>query len=342
MQSTSSKTKSVANIIRRVDPILFFERFGVLIFMILLLIFFQSQNSNFLSQRNILNILTEVSIYGIMAVGMTFVILTAGIDLSVGSILAVCAILAAKLIKGDNFTVVDANAWGGMSWLIGLAICMVMGTVIGWLHGLGVTRLRLPPFIVTLGGMTIWRGLTLVINDGAPIAGFDNGYLWWGQGRILGIAVPVWIFALVSVLGWLALHKTRWGRFVYAIGGNPEASRLAGVNVKRVLVSVYVIIGCLAGLAGFILSARLGSAEAVAGISYELRVIASVVIGGTSLMGGYGRISGTVIGAIIMGVLINGLVLMNVSAYYQQIITGLIIILAVSFDTYAKSRRGAL
>ena len=151
-----------------IDPIAFFERFGVLIFMILLLIFFQMQNSNFLSERNIFNILTEVSIYGIMAVGMTFVILTAGIDLSVGSILAVCAMTAAYVIKGDNFTTVDPGAWGGMSWLIGLGICLAMGTAIGFLHGLGVTRLRLPPFIVTLGGMTIWRGLTLVINDGAP------------------------------------------------------------------------------------------------------------------------------------------------------------------------------
>ena len=158
-----------------IDPIAFFERFGVLIFMILLLIFFQMQNSNFLSERNIFNILTEVSIYGIMAVGMTFVILTAGIDLSVGSILAVCAMTAAYVIKGDNFTTVDPGAWGGMSWLIGLGICLAMGTAIGFLHGLGVTRLRLPPFIVTLGGMTIWRGLTLVINDGAPIAGFDGG-----------------------------------------------------------------------------------------------------------------------------------------------------------------------
>ena len=293
MTQMISKTQAPVKRAGRIDPIAFFERFGVLIFMILLLIFFQSQNSNFFSERNIFNILTEVSIYGIMAVGMTFVILTAGIDLSVGSILAVCAMTAAYVIKGDNFTTVDPNAWGGMSWLIGLGICLAMGTAIGFLHGLGVTRLRLPPFIVTLGG-------------------------------------------------YLALHKTRWGRFVYAIGGNPEAARLAGVNVKRVLVSVYVLIGCLAGLAGFILSARLGSAEAVAGISFELRVIASVVIGGTSLMGGYGRIGGTIIGSIIMGILINGLVLMNVSAYYQQIITGLIIVLAVAFDTYAKSRRGAL
>ncbi|PJG58007.1 ABC transporter permease [Aeromonas cavernicola] len=326
----------------RFDPIAFFERFGVLIFMLLLLIFFQSQNSNFMSERNIFNILTEVSIYGIMAVGMTFVILTAGIDLSVGSILAVCSMLAAYVIKGDNFTSVDPEAWGGLSWLLGLVICLAMGTAIGLLHGLGVTRLKLPPFIITLGGMTIWRGLTLVINDGAPIAGFDPDYRWWGRGELLGVPVPIWVFLLVAIGGYLALHKTRWGRFVYAIGGNPEAARLAGVNVKQVLVSVYVVIGCLAGLAGFILSARLGSAEAVAGISFELRVIASVVIGGTSLMGGYGRISGTLIGAIIMGILINGLVLMNVSAYYQQIITGLIIILAVAFDTYAKSRRGAL
>ncbi|MBJ9300224.1 ABC transporter permease [Citrobacter freundii] len=328
MTQIISKTQVPAKRGGRLDPIAFFERFGVLIFMILLLIFFQLQNSNFLSERNIFNILTEVSIYGIMAVGMTFVILTAGIDLSVGSILAVCAMTAAYVIKGDNFTTVDPNAWGGMSWLIGLGICMAMGTAIGFLHG--------------LGGMTIWRGLTLVINDGAPIAGFDAGYRWWGRGELLGISIPIWIFALVAIGGYLALHKTRWGRFVYAIGGNPEAARLAGVNVKRVLVSVYVLIGCLAGLAGFILSARLGSAEAVAGISFELRVIASVVIGGTSLMGGYGRIGGTIIGSIIMGILINGLVLMNVSAYYQQIITGLIIVLAVAFDTYAKSRRGAL
>lgn len=283
------KTQVPVKRVGRIDPIAFFERFGVLIFMILLLIFFQSQNSNFFSERNIFNILTEVSIYGIMAVGMTFVILTAGIDLSVGSILAVCAMTAAYVIKGDNFTTVDPNAWGGMSWLIGLGICLTMGTAIGFLHGLGVTRLRLPPFIVTLGGMTIWRGLTLVINDGAPIAGFDQGYRWWGRGELLGISIPIWIFAIVAIGGYLALHKTRWGRFVYAIGGNPEAARLAGVNVKRVLVSVYVLIGCLAGLAGFILSARLGSAEAVAGISFELRVIASVVIGGTSLMGGYPR-----------------------------------------------------
>lgn len=326
----------------KIDFIAFFERFGVLIFLVLLIIFFQSQNGAFLSQRNIYNVLTEVSIFGIMAVGMTFVILTAGIDLSVGSILAVTAMFAAYIIKGDNTVTVEASAWGGMSWLIGLTICVGLGTLIGWLHGLGVTKLKLPPFIVTLGGMTIWRGITLVINNGSPIAGFDAGYRWWGRGDVFSIPVPVIIFAVVAIVGYFALHKTRWGRYVYSVGGNPEAARLAGVNINRTLVSVYVVIGALAGLAGFILSARLGSAESVAGVSFELRVIASVVIGGTSLMGGYGRITGTIFGSIIMGVLINGLVLMDVSAYYQQIIMGLIIILAVTFDTYAKSRRGAI
>lgn len=324
------------------DPIAFFERFGVLIFLFLLIIFFWLQNSAFLSERNIFNVLTEVSIFGIMAVGMTFVILTAGIDLSVGSILAVCAIFAAHIIKGTNTITVEQGAWGGYSWLIGITICLAMGTAIGWLNGIGVTKLKLPPFIVTLGGMTIWRGLTLVINDGAPIAGFDRGYRWWGRGDIFNVPVPVIIFAIVAIIGYLALHKTRWGRYVYAVGGNPEAARLAGVNINRTLISVYVVMGALAGLAGFILSARLGSAESIAGVGYELRVIASVVIGGTSLMGGYGRVTGTIFGSIIMGVLINGLVLMDVSAYYQQIIIGLVIILAVSFDTYAKSRRGAM
>lgn len=342
MSATFLKNLGIVDDKGKIDFIAFFERFGVLIFLILLIIFFQSQNGAFLSQRNIFNVLTEVSIFGIMAVGMTFVILTAGIDLSVGSILAVCAMFAAYIIKGDNTVTVESGAWGGMSWLLGLGICLALGTFIGWLHGLGVTKLKLPPFIVTLGGMTIWRGVTLVINNGSPIAGFDEGYRWWGRGDLFGVPIPVLIFCLVAIVGYFALHKTRWGRYVYSVGGNPEAARLAGVNINRTLVSVYVVIGALAGLAGFILSARLGSAESVAGVAFELRVIASVVIGGTSLMGGYGRITGTIFGSIIMGVLINGLVLMDVSAYYQQIIMGIIIILAVSFDTYAKSRRGAI
>lgn len=334
---------SKSKVDNKFDFINFFERFGVFIFLVILLVFFQSQNGNFLSSRNIFNILTEVSIYGIMAIGMTFVIITTGIDLSVGSILAFCAILAAYVIKDGEFVLVVQDQWGGYSWLIALVICLVVGTFIGFLHGLGITKLKIPPFIVTLGGMTIWRGATLIVNNGSPISGFDAGYRWWGRGDLFGIVpVPVAVLIVVVIIGYIALHKTKWGRFVYSVGGNTEAARLAGVDINKTLISVYTVIGLLAGLSGFILSARLGSAESIAGVSFELRVIASVAIGGTSFLGGYGKVSGTVLGSLIMGVLINGLVLMGISAYWQQVIMGIIIILAVSFDTYAKSRRGAI
>jgi inositol transport system permease protein len=202
------------------------------------------------------------------------------------------------------------------------------------------TKFRIPPFIVTLGGMTVWRGATLLIGAGSPISGFDAGYTWWGNGAILSVPVPVLVLLVVAVSGYIALRYTPYGRHVYAAGGNPEAARLTGLRVDRVVTSVYAIMGFLAGLAGFIQSARLSSAEATAGLGFELTVIAAVVIGGTSLMGGIGGIAGTVVGTILIGVLLNGLVIMNVNPYYQQIIIGIIIVLAVGFDTYAKSRRG--
>lgn len=337
MTQMISKTQAPVKRAGRIDPIAFFERFGVLIFMILLLIFFQSQNSNFFSERNIFNILTEVSIYGIMAVGMTFVILTAGIDLSVGSILAVCAMTAAYVIKGDNFTTVDPNAWGGMSWLIGLGICLAMGTAIGFLHGLGVTRLRLPPFIVTLGGMTIWRGLTLVINDGAPIAGFDQGYRWWGRGELLGISIPIWIFAIVALGGYLALHKTRWGRFVYAIGGNPEAARLSGLRITRYKVAAYVIASLLAGLGGILLASRIGSSQVNAGGGYLMDAVAAAWIGFSLAGSGKPNALGTLVGAVILGVLSNGLVMLSVPYYAMDIIKGLVLAGALAL-TYFQRR----
>ena len=284
------------------------------------------------SPRNITNILTEVSIYGIIGVGMTYVILTGGIDLAVGSLLAFSAMCGAYLVRalgGDFF----------MSWLVALLVSCAVGTAVGYLHGTVTTKLNVPPFIVTLGGMTVWRGATLIINDGGPISGFNAGYGWWGRGAILGVPVPVFVFFVVAAAGYVVLRYTRYGRQVYAVGGNPEAARLSGVGVSVVVGSVYVITGFLTGLAGFLLSARFGSAEAVAGVGYELRVIASVVIGGTSLFGGMGGVGGTVIGALLIGVLINGLVILNVSAYYQQVIIGSIIVLAVAFDTFAKISR---
>jgi len=218
----------------------------------------------------------------------------------------------------------------------------LVGVAGGWLQGISITRLKVPPFVVTLGGLSVFRGAALLIAGGGPISGFDQAYVRWGQGMI-GIApvlvpVPVVVFLVFAVLGQIVLSYTRFGRHVYAVGGNPEAARLAGLPVRRVLVSVYVIVGFFAGLAGFVLSARLNSSEAVAGIGYELTVIASVVIGGTSLFGGSGSVWGTVVGAALIGVLLNGLVLLNVSPYIQQIIIGVIIVLAVAFDQFAKSR----
>jgi inositol transport system permease protein len=322
------------------------EKFGVFLFLVLLILFFTSQNPRFLSVRNIFNILADVSIYGIMAVGMTFVILTGGIDLSVGSLLALCAMCGALVVKGTSeasrFAVADPQAFGGFSWLIALLTCIGIGTSAGYLQGIASTKLRVPPFIVTLGGMTVWRGATLVLGGGSPISGFDPAYRFWGTGQVLGVPVAVMVFVVVVLVGLILLRCTRYGRQVYAVGGNPEAARLSGLRVSRVLTSVYSIMGFLAGLGGFVLSARLSSAEAVAGEGYELRVIASVVIGGTSLFGGLGGIGGTVVGTVLIGVLLNGLVIMNVSPYYQQVIIGVIIVLAVAFDTFVKSRRGSL
>jgi inositol transport system permease protein len=262
---------------------------------------------------------------------MTYVILTGGIDLAVGSLLAFAAISGAFLMQalgGDFF----------MGWLVAMLAACAVGTMAGYLHGKVVTRFGVPAFIVTLGGLTVWRGATLIVNDGAPVSGFNEGFRWWGRGDVLGVPVPVLVFLVVALVGYITLRYTRYGRQVYAVGGNPEAARLSGLCVQSVVLSVYVITGFLAGLAGFLLSARLGSAEAVAGTGYELRIIASVVIGGTSLFGGLGGVGGTIVGALLIGVLINGLVIMNVSAYYQQVVIGIIIVLAVGFDTYAKSR----
>lgn len=308
-----------------------FHRYGTIVFLLLMVAFFASQNDHFLSARNLTNILAEVSIYGIIAVGMTFVIVTAGVDLSVGSLLAFAGMVGAYLAQASGLS-------GGSEALIALGGAVVIGGLAGLLHGGAVTAFAIPPFIVTLGGLTIWRGATLMLNDGAPISGFGATYLWWGSGVILGVPVPVAVFAAVAAIAIVVERYTRYGRQIYAVGGNAEAARLSGINVNLVLTSVYIIVGLLSGLAGFLLSARLGSSEAVAGVGYELRVIASVVIGGTSLMGGRGKISGTLVGALLIGVLTNGLVIMHVSAYLQQIAIGLIILAAVAFDTYARRR----
>jgi inositol transport system permease protein len=322
------------------DAFGFIARFAPLIFLLVLMAIFAIAEPRFLSSINLFNVMRQVSITGLLAIGMTFVILTAGIDLSIGSLLAFAGLVAAAVAKGgmqDRFTVGDEAI--GYGWHLAALAAIIVGIVGGYLQGLAITKLKVPPFVVTLGGMSVFRGAALLFASGGPISGFEPSFGWWGQGKIGPVPVPVIIFLVAAVIAHIVLRYTRYGRRVYAVGGNPEAARLSGLNVNAIICSVYVIMGFFAGLGAFVLSARLNSAEAVAGTGYELAVIASVVIGGTSLFGGVGTIFGTVIGALLIGVLLNGLVLMNVSSYIQQIIIGVIIVLAVAFDTFAKSRR---
>jgi inositol transport system permease protein len=324
------------------DVIGLVARFAPLVFLVVLMAGFAIGEPRFLSPLNLFNVMRQVSVYGLLAVGMTFVILTAGIDLSIGSLLAFAGLVAAAVDKGgvsNRFSVGAGQDALGYGWPLAALAAVAVGIAGGWLQGQAITRFKVPPFVVTLGGMSVFRGAALLFAGGGPISGFDPDYVWWGQGKIGPVPVPVIIFIAFAILAHIALRYTRYGRQVYAVGGNPEAARLSGLNVRRVIGSVYIIMGFFAGLGAFVLSARLNSSEAVAGIGYELTVIASVVIGGTSLFGGVGTIFGTVIGTVLIGVLLNGLVLMDVSSYIQQIIIGIIIVLAVAFDTFAKSRK---
>lgn len=326
-----------------VDIIDFVARYSAPIFLVVLIIAFAILEPRFMHPLNLMNVMRQVSISGLIAIGMTFVILTAGIDLSVGSLVALTGLVGAYVAKGgldDRFAVssnVDAGNPVIFAFLAAVAVGMSAGAAQGW----AITKLRVPPFVVTLGGLTAFRGMALLFSGGGPISGFSPEYNWWGQGRIGDIPVPVIIFLGVAVIAHVVLKYTRFGLHVYAVGGNAASAEENGVPVRLVTWSVYVIVGFTCGLASFLLSARLSSAEAVAGLGLELDVIAAVVIGGTSLFGGVGTVFGTVVGAILIGVLRNGLVLMNVSSFVQQIIIGLILVAAVAFDQYAAARRRA-
>ncbi len=281
---------------------------------------------HFLTGENIFSVIRNFSFVAILAIGETLTILTAGIDLSVGSILGLSGCLAALAMHAG---------WpDGLAVLFGLA----SGTALGFLNGVLITGLKLAPFIVTLGMLSIARGLAYVVTKGWPISGFSEGFMFLGQGSLWAIPVPVIIMVVFAVLMGVLLNHTVWGRQLYAIGGNEEAARLSGVRVSSVKVLAYTLSGFSAALTGILLMARLGVSQSVAGQGYELDAIAASVIGGTSLMGGEGTVGGVVIGAAIMGVLRNGLVLLGVSAFWQQVAIGTVIILAVAVDRLRKKR----
>lgn len=298
------------------------QKLGPLIGLIVIVAILSIVSSSFLSLENIFNVLRQVSINALIAFGMTFVILTGGIDLSVGSILALSSALTAGML---------AN---GIDPILAMLIGLASGAVMGAINGLFITKGKVAPFIATLATMTIFRGLTLVYTDGRPITGLSNSSLFEmiGRGYLGWIPVPVIWMLVCYVILYFVLKKTTFGRRVYAIGGNEEASILSGIRANSVKIWIYSITGALSALAGIILASRLNSAQPTAGASYELDAIASVVLGGTSLSGGRGWIFGTLVGALIIGVLNNGLNLMNVSSFYQQVVKGGVILLAVLLD----------
>ncbi len=320
----------------------FLGRFGALIFLIALVVLFSVLKPNsFPTAQNLFNIARQASISGLVAVGMTFVILTGGIDLSVGSLLALSGIIAAAVYKGGTGLLdTAAGETSGSGLFAAIIVACAVGVIGGFLQGTIVTRLKIPPFIATLGGMSAFRGLTLLIGNGGPISAFDDTFKVLGQGRIGDLVpIPVIVFLIVAVIAHIILRYTQYGRYVYAVGGNVEAARLSGLNTGLIILSVYMIVGLTAGFGGFMLASRLNSAEAIAGVGLELTVIAAVVIGGTSLSGGEGGVIGTVIGSLLVSVLTAGLTQLNVTSYVQQILIGLVIVFAVFFDRFTKARR---
>lgn len=299
---------------------------GPLVGLAVICILLSVLSSAFLTIDNITNVVKQVSVNAILASGATLVILTGGIDLSVGSVLALAGAIAGKALLGP----------GGIPG--GIAVGLLIGAAVGTFNGLIISYGRVAPFIVTLGTMTIMRSLTLVYTGGQPISGYPAKFLWLGEGTLLGIPAPVLVAVAVLAVCHVMLVRTRFGRYIFAIGGNEDAARLSGINVRVYKTVVYLVAGLLTAVGALVFIARLDSAQPQAGVGYELDAIAAVVIGGTSLSGGQGGIPGTILGALIMGVLRNGLNLMNVSAFWQQAFIGAVIIVAVLADQLRKRR----
>jgi len=301
---------------------------GPIIGLLLLCLFLSVATDSFLSLRNFLNILDQITVLGIMAIGMTFVILIGGIDLSVGAVLALSMMVLGYL-----------NVEAGMPMSVAIAGALAASAVAGFVSGLVITELKVPPFVATLAMMSIARGLANMITNGSQIIGFPP---WFNMGAIIRYAgvltMTVAVMLVVFVAAFIFQRYRKGGRLLYAIGGNPEVARLAGINVKRATALVYVMCAVLSGLAGILLAARLDAVQPSIGFAYELDAIAAVVIGGTSLSGGTGGVGGTIIGVLIIGVLRNGLNLLSVSPFLQAVIIGLVIVLAVAAETFKYKR----
>lgn len=302
------------------------NKLGPLLALVVLVIFVTIMNPSFMSPTNLLNLLRQVSTNALIAFGMTFVIITGGIDLSVGSTLALSSALMAGMIAS------------GLNPVLAMGVGLLLGALLGACNGVMITKGKMAPFIATLATMTIYRGLTLVYTDGNPITGIGDSFIfkYMGRGYLFGVPFPVVVMLLFFGVLYVLLHKMTFGRKTFALGGNEKAAFIAGIKSDRIKIAIYSISGLMAAVAGIIITSRLNSAQPTAGNAYEMDAIASVVLGGTSLSGGRGRLVGTLIGALIIGTLNNGLNLLGVSSFYQQVVKGVVIIIAVLLDRKNK------
>lgn len=307
------------------------KKYAIVGVLFVLIVFFSIVSKSFLTPGNLLTVARQVAMLGISAVGMTCVILTAGIDLSVGSVMGITSIVGGLLMTAAGLPIVPA-----------VLITLVMAAGIGLINGLFVAYVRVPALITTLAMMTVLRGLCYVLCGGMPVWGLPESFKVLGQGYLGPIPVPVLIMVGIFGVGWVFLNWTRRGRYIFGLGGNREAVRLSGVYTARIETLVYVISGFLTGLAGIIMLSRINTGQPKIGTGYEMDVITAVVLGGVSIMGGEGSLVGVLIGVLITGVLANGMILMDVSEYYQQITKGLVLLAAVTFDTVAKRHGGRL
>ena len=317
----------------------FLGKYGIYLVLVVMVFAMSFLSPVFLSQDNLLNVVRQIAVIGIISLGVTLVIISKGIDLSSGSTLALAAVVAASFGQVGDWA---AKMYPGIPELPVIApilAAMLVGTLVGTVNGVLIAKTGIPAFIATLGTYVSVRGLALLYADGRPISSLTDSYQYIGQGYIFGIPVPVLLFAVLAFFTWGMLNHTKFGKNIYAIGGNIVAAEVSGVNVHRNLIKIYMYAGMLAGVAGLVLSARLNTGQPGMGVAYELDAIAATTIGGTSHSGGIGTIQGAVVGALILGVLNNGLNLMGVSAYWQQIIKGGIIVTAVVIDMRKNAKK---
>lgn len=304
------------------------KKYAIIGVLLGLVVFFTIVSDSFLTANNLLTVARQVSMLGISAVGMTFVILTSGIDLSVGSVMAVTNITCSMMLVNAGIPILPA-----------VILTLLIVSFIGYISGLLVAYVQVPALITTLAMMTILRGLSFVLCKGMPVWGLPESFKKLGQGYWGPIPIPVVIMVIVFILGWFFLNRTKTGRYIYGLGGNKEAVRLSGVNTKRIETLVFIISAFLTGIAGIIMLSRINTGQPKIGTGYEMDVITAVVLGGVSIMGGEGSLIGVFIGVLITGVLSNGMILIGVGEYHQQITKGFVLMLAVIFDTMAKRRK---